>query len=149
MRAVLQRVAYASVKVNGEVVGKTEKGVLLLVGIDSGDDEKDFQYILDKTVNLRIFEDKNDKMNLSVADIGGGVLIIPNFTVYADARKGRRPSFVMAAKPEDAEIIFNKFCEKAREFYENVQTGIFRADMKVELLNDGPVTIILDSDKIL
>jgi len=147
MRAVLQRVSHASVKVSGETVGKIEKGILALIGIDSSDNEVVYKYIVDKIVNLRIFEDDDDKMNLSVNDIDGGILIIPNFTLYADARKGRRPSFVMGAKPDEAEVKFKDFIETAKSMYGNIQTGIFRADMKVELLNDGPVTILLDSDK--
>ena len=147
MRAVLQRVSFATVKVNGELVGKIDKGIMALIGINSTDDEIAYKYIIDKIINLRIFEDENEKMNLSVNDIGGGILIIPNFTLYADARKGRRPSFVMGAKPDEAESKFNEFVNLAKTLYNNVQTGIFRADMKVELLNDGPVTILLDSDK--
>lgn len=147
MRAVLQRVSYATVKVDGEIVGKIDRGIVALIGINSPDDQNDYKYIVDKIVNLRIFEDENDKMNLSVNDIGGGILIVPNFTIYADARKGRRPSFVMGAKPDEAEGKFKDFVEYAKSMYSDVQTGIFRADMKVELLNDGPITILLDSDK--
>ena len=147
MRAVLQRVSFASVTVNGEVVGKIDKGILVLVGIDSPDNNDVYKYMLDKIINLRIFEDENEKMNLSVNDINGGILIVPNFTIYADARKGRRPNFVMGAKPDDAEVKFHEFIDLAKSLYPNIQTGIFRADMKVELLNDGPVTILLDSDK--
>ncbi len=147
MRAVLQRVSYASVKVDGKITGKIDTGIMALIGIDSTDDESTYKYISDKIINLRIFEDNNGKMNLSVNDIGGGILIIPNFTLYADARKGRRPNFVMGAKPDEAEEIFNEFIDFIKNIYENIQTGIFRADMKVELLNDGPVTILLDSDK--
>ncbi len=147
MRVVLQRVSFASVEVEGKIVGKIEKGIMALIGINSTDDENVYKYITDKIINIRIFEDNGGKMNLSVNDIGGGVLIIPNFTLYADARKGRRPSFVMGAKPEEAESKFNDFIEFIKNAYGNVQTGIFRADMKVELLNDGPVTILLDSDK--
>lgn len=147
MRAVLQRVSYASVKVDGEITGKIEKGIMALIGIDSSDCDNDYKYISDKIINLRIFEDDNDKMNLSVNDIGGGILIVPNFTLYADARKGRRPSFAMGAAPDEAEKKFNDFIEFIKNIYDNVQTGIFRADMKVELLNDGPVTILLDSSK--
>lgn len=147
MRAVLQRVGYASVKVDGEVVGKIDKGIVALIGINSTDDENVYKYICDKIINLRIFEDEAEKMNLSVKDIGGGILIVPNFTIYADARKGRRPNFVMGAKPDEAEGKFFGFVQTAKAMFENVETGIFRADMKVELLNDGPVTILLDSDK--
>lgn len=147
MRAVLQRVSYASVKVEGETKGKIEKGIMALIGINSDDGEKEYKYISDKIINLRIFEDENEKMNLSVKDIEGGILIIPNFTLYADARKGRRPDFAKGASPDEAEHKFYEFIEYVKSIFENVQTGIFRADMKVELLNDGPVTILLDSDK--
>lgn len=147
MRAVIQRVDYARVIVNDEVVGKTEKGLLVLIGINSTDDSKVYSYMIDKIINLRIFEDENDKMNLSVKDINGGILIVPNFTLYADARKGRRPSFVMGAKPEEAEILFDEFLNAAKIAYSKIENGIFRADMKVELLNNGPVTILIDSDK--
>jgi D-tyrosyl-tRNA(Tyr) deacylase len=148
MRAVLQRVAHASVTVNGECVGSIKEGILALVGINTGDNDDTFKYILDKITNLRIFEDENDKMNLSLRDKNYGLLIVPNFTIYADARKGRRPSFAMGAKPDEAEGLFERFVEVARESFGNVQTGIFRADMKVELLNDGPITILLDSEKL-
>lgn len=147
MRAVLQRVSYAEVKVDGKTTGKIEKGIMALIGIDSTDNENIYKYISDKIINLRIFEDEYGKMNLSVKDIGGGILIVPNFTLYADARKGRRPNFVMGAKPDEAEKIFEEFIGFMKNTYDNVQTGIFRADMKVELLNNGPVTILLDSDK--
>ncbi len=147
MRAVLQRVSFASVEVEGETVGKIEKGIMALIGINSTDDENTYKYISDKIINLRVFEDDGGKMNLSVNDIEGGILIVPNFTLYADARKGRRPNFVMGAKPDEAEGKFNDFIEFIKKAYTNVQTGIFRADMKVRLLNDGPVTILLDSDK--
>lgn len=148
MRAVLQRVAYANVKVEGKIVGEIKRGILLLVGIDTGDNQNDFSYMVDKSINLRIFEDENDKMNLSLKDIGGGLLIVPNFTIYADARKGRRPSFAMGAKPEEAEKLFNEFLDYAKTQFEKVESGIFKADMKVELLNDGPITILLDSDRM-
>lgn len=147
MRAILQRVLYASVDVDGKTVGKIGKGIMALIGINSTDNEQVYKYIADKIINLRIFEDEEQKMNLSVDDIGGGILIVPNFTLYADARKGRRPSFVMGAKPDEAEDKFDDFVKIAKNMYNDVQTGIFRADMKVELLNYGPVTILLDSDK--
>jgi len=147
MRAVLQRVKRAKVFVDNNVVGKIDKGILALVGINSGDNESVFKYMLDKMINLRIFEDDSYKMNLSVNDLNAGLLIVPNFTIYADARKGRRPSFVMGASPEEAKKIFQKFRNYALDNYGNVQFGIFQADMKVELINDGPVTILLDSDK--
>ena len=147
MRAVLQRTAWARVKVEDKIVGEIGRGVLLLLGINTGDGKKEFEYMLDKSINLRIFEDENDKMNLSVKDIDGGLLIVPNFTIYADARKGRRPSFAMGAKPDEAEEIFNEFVEYAKSIFPKTESGIFKADMKVELLNDGPITILLDSDK--
>ncbi len=147
MRAVLQRVLYASVNVDGETVGKIGRGIMALIGVNSTDNEQVYKYIADKIINLRIFEDEEQKMNLSVDDIGGGILIVPNFTLYADARKGRRPSFAIGAKPDEAEDKFDDFVKIAKNMYNDVQTGIFRADMKVELLNDGPVTILLDSDK--
>lgn len=148
MRAVLQRVSGARVTVDGAVVGEIGRGVMLLVGMDSGDNAADYKYILDKSVNLRIFEDGDGKMNLSAADLGLGLLIVPNFTVYADARKGRRPSFAMGAKPEEAKRTFEEFTDYAGANFDKVESGIFQADMQVELVNDGPITILLDSDKI-
>lgn len=148
MRAVLQRTAWARVKVDDQAVGKIDKGIVMLLGINSGDGQKEFDYILDKSINLRIFEDENGKMNLSLKDIEGGLLIVPNFTIYADARKGRRPSFAMGAKPEEAEEIFNAFVGYAKSRFLKTESGIFRADMKVELLNDGPITILIDSDRL-
>ncbi|MBQ6555733.1 MAG: D-tyrosyl-tRNA(Tyr) deacylase [Firmicutes bacterium] len=150
MRIVLQRVKYARVNVDGECVGAIERGVLALVGINTGDDIKVIDNMLKKMSSLRIFEDAEDKMNLSVTDIGGGILLVPNFTIYADARKGTRPSFAMGAKPDEAKEIFELMVKRANEILSvNVQSGIFQADMKVELLNDGPVTILLDSDKVV
>ncbi len=148
MRVVLQRVAYASVKVDGEIVGKIDKGIMALVGMNTGDNQKTFEWMFNKLKNIRIFEDSDDKMNLSISDLGYGLLLVPNFTIYADARKGNRPSFAMGAKPDEARESFNAFVEYAKSNYDNVQSGIFQADMKVELLNDGPITILLDSDKL-
>lgn len=148
MRVVLQRVAYASVKVDGQVVGSIDRGILALVGMNTGDNEKNFEWMFNKLKNIRIFEDSDDKMNLSIADLGYGLLLVPNFTIYADARKGNRPSFAMGAKPDEARESFNAFVEYAKKNYVNVKSGIFQADMKVELLNDGPITILLDSDKL-
>lgn len=148
MRVVLQRVTYASVKVNGEIVGKIDKGIMALVGMNTGDNQKTFEWMFNKLKNIRIFEDSDDKMNLSISDLGYGLLLVPNFTIYADARKGNRPSFAMGAKPDEARESFNAFVEYAKSNYDNVQSGIFQADMKVELLNDGPITILLDSDKL-
>ena len=148
MRIVLQRVSYANVKVDGECVGKIDRGIMALVGINTDDNEETYKYMLDKLVNLRIFEDSEDKMNLSIADLGLGLLLVPNFTVYADARKGRRPSFSMGAKPELAEKVYNEFVDYLKANFANVESGIFKANMKVELLNDGPITILLDSDRL-
>ncbi len=148
MRAVLQRVAYARVSVDGETVGSIENGVAVLVGMNTGDDAKTFDRMFNKIKNMRIFEDSEGKMNLSVSDKGYGILLIPNFTIYADARKGNRPSFAMGAGPDEARKSFNAFVEYARKSYDKVESGVFQAYMKVELLNDGPITILLDSDKL-
>lgn len=148
MRAVIQRTGYASVNVDGKTVGEIGRGIMALVGFEPADDEKAMDYILDKTVNLRIFEDENDKMNLSLRDIDGELLIVPNFTLYGDARRGRRPGYSDAAAPAQAEEMFRRFVEKAENAgLKKVKSGIFQADMKVELLNDGPITILLDSDR--
>ena len=147
MRVVLQRVLKANVSVNNNIVGQINKGIVIFVGFISSDNDKVIEYIIDKVINLRIFEDENDKMNLSLIDVKGELLIIPNFTLYGDARKGRRPSYSNAASPKDAELIYNNFIEKAKKLDLNVQTGIFQADMKVEIVNDGPINILIDSDK--
>lgn len=147
MRFVIQRVERAKVTVEGKVSGEIGNGYVVLVGLLPTDDDKVMDYMFDKLVNLRIYEDENDKLNLSLKDIGGEILIVPNFTLYGDARKGRRPSYAKAAPPDEAEKLFDRFVEKAKETGLNVQTGIFRTHMKVELVNDGPVTILLDSEK--
>ncbi len=150
MRIVVQRVKYARCVIDGECVGETGRGVLALIGINTGDDIKVIDNMLKKMSTLRIFEDAEGKMNLSTADIGGGLLLIPNFTIYADARKGTRPSFAMGAKPDEAKEIFETMVKRAKETLDiKVESGVFQADMKIELINDGPVTILLDSDKIL
>ncbi len=149
MRAVLQRVKYAKVSVDGSVVGQINKGIMALVGVNKGDNKAVYDKITDKITNLRIFEDENGKMNFSVRDISGGVLIVPNFTVYSDCKKGRRPGFVGGATPDEAESMFKDFVNVIKSSYHNIETGIFRADMQVELVNDGPVTIILDSDELM
>ncbi len=148
MRVVLQRVTKAKVDIDGKTVGKIDKGIVALVAVNDTDDLETFKYMCNKIINLRIFEDSEDKLNLSIKDLELGLLIVPNFTVYADARKGLRPSFVGGAKPDDAEKIFNDFINYVKNNYEKVETGIFRADMQVELTNDGPITILLDSDKL-
>ncbi len=148
MRIVVQRVAYASVTIDGKVEGKIDRGIMALVGMNTGDNKDTFERMLNKMIKLRIFEDENDKMNLSISDLDYGLLLIPNFTIYADARKGTRPSFAMGAKPDEAKESFNAFVEYAKANFPKVESGIFQTDMKVELLNDGPVTILLDSDKL-
>lgn len=148
MRMVIQRVEKASVSVDGIIRGEIGNGYVVLVGFLTTDDEKTMEYMLDKLINLRIYEDENDKLNLSIKDVGGELLLIPNFTLYGDARKGRRPSYAEAASPDEADSIFNRFVEKARETSIHVETGVFRTHMKVELINDGPVTILLDSERV-
>ncbi|MBR3325383.1 MAG: D-tyrosyl-tRNA(Tyr) deacylase [Clostridia bacterium] len=143
MKVLVQRVKHASVEVDGKIVGKIEKGLLLLVGVTHDDDESKADFLAKKVCNLRIFRDEEDKMNLSVKDIDGELLIISQFTLYGDARKGNRPSFIEAAKTEQANELYEYFCEKCSEEVE-IQKGIFGADMKVELLNDGPVTMLLE-----
>jgi len=147
LRAVIQRVKSACVTVDGEIVGKIEKGLLLFLGVEETDEDADLAYICEKTLNLRIFEDEQDKMNLSVQDVGGSVLIVSQFTLYGDARKGRRPSFINAARPEKATELYEK-CAKIIGEAVPVQTGKFQAIMDVSLVNDGPVTILLDSKKV-
>lgn len=148
MRAVLQRVTKAGVTVNGKVIGEIGKGIMVLFGMLDSDDDKVIDYMLDKVIHLRIFEDEDGKMNLSLQDIGGELLIVPNFTLYGDARKGRRPGYSSGASPDVAAGIFDRLVEKAKELpIKKVATGQFQADMKVDLINDGPVTLLLDSEK--
>lgn len=149
MRIVLQRVKYASVKVDGELCGKTDGGYMLLFGAGHGDTEEICRKLADKTANLRIFSDENDKINLSLADVGGTILVVPQFTLYADCRKGNRPNFIQAAKHDEANRLYEYFVEYLRSKGFHVETGSFGADMKVELLNDGPFTLILDSDTLI
>lgn len=150
MRAVIQRVKYASVTIDGVVKSKIEQGFLILFGAGEGDTREDAQLLAKKTAGMRIFCDENDKMNLSLADIGGSVIVVSQFTLYADCRRGNRPSFTNAAPPSEANELYEYFVQLLREEHgiQDVQTGEFGADMKVELLNDGPVTIILDSDEL-
>lgn len=148
MRVVLQRVSRAKVSVEGEIVGEIGRGILVLLGISDEDSEKEAVYLLDKTLNLRIFEDEAEKMNLSLLDTKGELLVVSQFTLYGDARKGRRPSFIKAAAPDEANRLYEFFVAEARKQLENVATGRFQAMMDVELVNDGPVTILLDSDKL-
>ena len=145
MRCVIQRVSHASVDVAGETVGRIDGGFLVLLGAEDGDTEADAKYCMDKIAGLRVFEDENDRMNLSLKDVGGKVLLVSQFTLLADARHGRRPDFIKAAKPDVAEPL----CETVKAMLEahglTVETGRFRTHMAVSLLNDGPVTILLDS----
>ncbi|MCD0458517.1 D-tyrosyl-tRNA(Tyr) deacylase [Roseiconus lacunae] len=146
MRVVLQRVSEASVKVDGEIVGQINHGLVALVGIGHGDDEKIVEWMADKTVQLRVFEDDAGKMNRSLADVSGGVLAISQFTLYGDCRKGRRPAFTAAAAPEVAKQLYEHYVNAIGKHGIEVQTGIFAADMKVSLINDGPVTMLLDRE---
>lgn len=147
MRLVVQRVKWAQVSVAEEVVGKIEDGLLALVGAKTGDTEADADWLADKVVNLRIFEDENDKMNLSLKDVGGSLLAVSQFTLYADTRKGRRPAFVDAMEPVAAEKLFDHFRERVETNEVPTAAGVFGAKMSVELCNWGPVTIIIDSDE--
>ena len=144
MRVLIQRVTSASVKVDGKIVGKIGKGFLVFLGIYEEDTEEKIEKLTKKIINLRIFNDENDKMNLSIKDVKGEILLISQFTLCADTRKGNRPSFVSAKNPKDANKIYEKIIESIRNENIIVEKGIFGADMKVELLNDGPVTILLD-----
>lgn len=145
MRVVVQRVKHASVTINGTVNGKINNGFLVLLGVQSTDNEQDVDYLVKKVTNLRIFSDENDKMNLSLKDVNGELLIVSQFTLYANFKEGNRPSFVEAAKPDIAIPLYEYFVSECKKIIPVVETGIFGADMKVDLLNDGPVTIIMDS----
>jgi len=145
LKALLQRVSKASVSVGDEVVGRIGQGLVVFVGVANGDTEKDAQYLAEKTTNLRLFSDEEDKLNLSALDINGELLLVSQFTLLADTRKGRRPSFTGAASPAQAEELFKLFVEQARATGLKVETGRFQQDMQVEIHNDGPVTILLDS----
>ncbi|MHB8110237.1 MAG: D-aminoacyl-tRNA deacylase [Syntrophorhabdaceae bacterium] len=147
MRVVIQRVRQASVQVGDECVGKIGRGLLVLVGIARHDSEKDIDWMVEKIINLRIFEKENGKLDESLIDIKGSLLVVSQFTLYGDCRKGRRPSFSDAMPPEDAKRIFETFVCKAKSKVSNVQTGIFQANMDVLLTNEGPVTLIIDSKK--
>lgn len=148
MRAVIQRCRRAQVTVDGQVVGAIDQGLVVLLGAGKGDGDPDLSYMVDKIVGLRIFADDEGKMNRSVLDVGGGVLLISQFTLYGDTRKGRRPAFVDAMEPGPAEALYERAVAAVRAAgVSRVATGVFRADMQVELVNDGPVTILLDSKK--
>ena len=148
MRCVVQRVSEASVAVNGETVGAVGPGLMVLIGVSTEDTDADLKYMTEKVPNLRIFDDENGVMNRSVLDVGGEILAVSQFTLYGDARGGRRPSYIRAAKPEEANAMYERLVEAWRAKGIHVETGIFRTDMKVSLVNDGPVTILLDSEKV-
>lgn len=147
MRAVVQRVTRASVKVDGASVGQIETGLLVLLGVAQDDTEGDADYLADKIVGMRVFEDADEKMNLAVTEVGGAILAVSQFTLYGDMRRGRRPSFDAAARPEQARRLYEYFVEKIRAAGIRCETGKFQAMMEVELVNDGPVTILIDSRK--
>lgn len=147
MRAVLQRVTRASVRVDEKIIGEIGKGILVLLGVGHDDSEQDAKYLAEKIIGLRIFEDEEDKMNLSLLDVKGELLVVSQFTLYGDARKGKRPSYSDAAPPEKANSLYEFFVAETRKQVSKVETGSFRAMMDVELINDGPVTVLLDSKK--
>ncbi|OWT33342.1 D-tyrosyl-tRNA(Tyr) deacylase [Methanobrevibacter sp. 87.7] len=145
MRLVVQRVSNASVEVDGEITGKIDKGLMVLVGIGENDTDKELDYMVRKLLRLRVFEDENDKMNVSIQDINGKLLLVPQFTLYGDVSHNNRPNFSKAMNPSDASKLFSRFVEKCSEHIP-VETGVFGAYMNVKLLNDGPVTIIIDKN---
>lgn len=147
MRTVIQRVSRAQVQVGGKTIGQIGRGLLVLLGVGNGDSAREADYLLEKVINLRIFEDTEGKLNLSLLDIHGELMVISQFTLYADCRKGRRPSFTDAAPPDAAKGLYEYFLEKARLTGLRVASGIFQAMMEVELINSGPVTILLDSSR--
>ena len=148
MRAVIQRVTEARVQVSGDTVGEIGAGFLLLLGVSRDDFQEDADYLADKITNLRVFTDDQGKMNLSLLEAKGAMLVVSQFTLYGDARKGRRPSYIEAAEPEKANALYEYFVERVRAQGVKVETGVFQAMMKVRLVNDGPVTILLDSQKV-
>ena len=148
MRAVIQRVKSASVTVEGEVVSEIRQGLLVFLGVAQEDTPADIDYMANKIANLRIFEDDEGRMNLSILDLGGEALVVSQFTLYGDCRKGRRPSFIAAARPEKADPLYQAFMDEISQLGVSVKAGIFQAMMDVELINDGPVTIMLDSNKL-
>lgn len=148
MRAVIQRVSRARVRVEGQTAGEIGGGLLVLLGVGKGDTQKEADFLLDKIIHLRIFEDGAGKMNLSLLDTGGELLVVSQFTLYADCRKGRRPSFTAAADPDTAKTLYEAFLARARDLGVRVASGVFQAMMEVELVNDGPVTVLLDSSGV-
>ena len=148
MRSVIQRVTKSSVAVGSETTGKIGRGLMVLIGVEDGDTVKDAEYIAEKVAGLRIFEDENDKMNLSVTDVGGEILAVSQFTLLGDVRKGKRPSFTRAARPDEADELYRKVIEFISSRGINVEEGVFQTHMVVDIQNDGPVTILLDSRKL-
>ena len=148
MRALIQRVKRASVTINSQIIGKINEGLLIFLGVGEDDTEKQVQYLVEKCTGLRIFTDEQDKMNLSVKDIKGEILVVSQFTLYGDCKKGKRPSFVRAARPETAIPLYESFIAHCKNTGLNIQTGEFGADMQIELINDGPVTIWLDTEEM-
>ena len=144
MRAVIQRVKEAKVEVDQKIVGQIKQGILVLFGCHKDDTDNQIDYLLDKLINMRIFSDENDKMNLSIKDIDGDILVVSQFTLLADTKKGRRPSFINSMEPKKANEFYEKFISKLKEHIKKVSTGIFGANMQVSLINDGPVTFVLD-----
>ncbi len=147
MRCVVQRVTSSSVTVGGSVSGRIGKGLMVLIGISADDTDADLKYMAEKVPNLRIFDDENGVMNRSLLDVGGDILAVSQFTLYGDARGGRRPSYIRAAKPDRADALYEQLIARWREKGVHVETGVFRTEMQVALVNDGPVTILLDSEK--
>lgn len=147
MRAVVQRVKKASVTVDEKLIGAINEGLLVLLGVEDEDTMEDVKYLSDKVCNLRIFEDSEEKMNLSLLDVKGELLVVSQFTLYGDCRRGRRPSFIAAARPEYANEMYEKFVTECKKYVSKVEKGQFQANMDVELINNGPVTILLDSKK--
>jgi D-aminoacyl-tRNA deacylase len=147
MRALVQRVSRASVTINNELYSRIDKGMVILLGVKEGDTEKEAEYLASRLAQLRIFEDENEKMNLSLLDTKGSALVVSNFTLYGDTRKGNRPSYIEAAKPEIAEELYEKFCSYLKKLIgeDKIATGVFRAMMSVEIINDGPVTVTVES----
>lgn len=149
MRAVVQRVTKGNVEIEGNRVGSIDKGLVVLLGVSEKDTKADVTYMTDKILNLRVFDDEEGKMNFSLLDIKGELLVVSQFTLLGDCRKGRRPNYMAAAKPEIADELYNEFVTLCRAQNVKTETGVFQADMKVNIINDGPVTLIIDSEKII
>lgn len=149
MRAVVQRVTKGNVEIEGNIVGSVNKGLVVLLGVSDKDTKDDVTYMVEKILNLRVFDDEEGKMNFSLLDIQGELLVVSQFTLYGDCRKGRRPNYMAAAKPEIADELYNEFVKLCRAQNVKTETGVFQADMKVNIINDGPVTLIVDSEKVI